>query len=547
MRRILPLLAAAGLTLAACADRRADVLAIYRGGDLALADLDAYVRSLPEPQRVAPADLSRAAWLDELLRGLALERLLATSETVQKSLASAATRTRRRWAIAGQLAAAVTLDLASTEAPDASEVAELPGEEAAVSPPPLYDFRHVFLRLDRAEDEAGRQAVRRLAASIARRAQQGEDFAALAREHSQSSTAAGGGLVQGQRLALLDESVRRALEPLAEGEVSPVVESRTGLHVLRLERRLAPRPEGRQRQRQRALFAAAQERRLAARDALLGELRQRFEVATDSFPWRVGSFEVTAAEVEAVAGRGNAEGRSRELAVEQLLLAEEGRRRGLLTPELEAEVDLQLRRQAIQEGYLQRRAAYVAAIPAERLRSLYDARPAAYATPETAHLDLIFVPQGNDAFATQRRLEDHVERLRAGESFAELARRISSGPAAADGGDLGWLPPSEWVRLGPEIYTAVAAMEPGEISAPVYQTDRILSADHRTLRGGFAVLRLRARKPAAARAFEEVVEDLRAVYARQHAAEIDREVRQEILAEAGFEIVRHPTPDELLP
>ena len=311
------------------------------------------------------------------------------------------------------------------------------------------------------------------------------------------------------------------------------------------EIRLAPRPPNRQQLEQQARSALAREALITERTTLIAELRRQFEVTTDSLPWRVGSWQITATDLDQWPNPGVSGEQIETLVVEQLLLAEEGKRRGFLTPELEAQVDTQLRQGAIQAEYQAKRTAYTATLPEDRLRPIYDARPAAFATLEMAHLDLIFVPQGRDVFATQQRMEGHVEKLRAGASFAELARRISEGPEAEQGGDLGLLPPSEWVRLGPEVYKAVTATEPGGVSAPVYLTDRILTSDPRTLRGGFALVHVRAKIPPQERSFEQVIDDLRTVYARRNIDEINREVRDEILASSGFEIVRYPTLDEL--
>lgn len=57
-----------------------------------------------------------------------------------------------------------------------------------------------------------------------------------------------------------------------------------------------------------------------------------------------------------------------------------------------------------------------------------------------------------------------VERLNAGESFADLAQEASSDSSAANGGELGWFTSGMMV---PEFEAAVIALEVGEISAPV--------------------------------------------------------------------------------
>lgn len=544
-RRAAPILCLWALSLGwlACAGHDPQVLAIFAGGELTVADLDEFVRMLPEAQRLVPEGADRDAWLEELLKRLASQRVVETGGEVEAWLAGPEAGARRRWATAAALATAVTGELAPA-GPQEEAVEERLAQVSEHRPEPRWNFRHIFFRLDRAESEGDRRRIRERARSVREAARRGSVFIELVRAHSQSSDAADGGLVENQRPALLEETARRALAELAEGEVSAVVETRTGLHLFKLERRLElPPPEAAQQQaRVRRLVAA--EAFSAARAELLAELRERFDVETEEFPWQIGSFAVTAADLELFTAAAGAD-RWRQ-AVDLLLLAEEGKRRGFLTAEIETGVELQLRRQATAITLRQRQAELVAGLEPERLRPLYDAQPSAFATKEEAHLELIFVPRGKDAFATQRELEGHAESLRAGASFADLARRISTGHAAAAGGDLGPLPPSEWARLSPEIYKAVTAMEPGEISDPIYCTDRVLSADSRLLRGGFAIVRLREKLPPRERSFSEAIDDVRTAYAQRHARELMAELRAKVLEEAGFEIVRLPEAGEFL-
>ncbi len=469
---------------------------------------------------------------------------MTSSAAVRERLASPAHEVRRRWRTAARLAAAVNAQLGGGAELGEEVVAERLRQLQAVEPATLYSFRHIFLRLDRAASAGERQATRARARDLARRAGAGEDFVELVRRHSESADATEGGLVENNRAADLEETARRTIEALEEGEVSPVVETRTGLHVFRLERRITPLPPPAEQlaaQARRGTAAMAQARR---RQQLLAELRDRIEVEVEDFPWRVGRFELDEADLAAI-GSGAA-GQAREVVVAQLLFAEEGYRRGLLTPELEALVDRELRATAIQAVTRQRQAELVAAVSDAQLRPLYEAQPSGFATTETARLDLIFVSQGRDSFVTQQRLEEHVAALRAGASFAELARQISTGPGAVEGGDLGALPPREWARLNPAIYRAVLAMEAGEISDPIYCTEHIMTADPRTQRGGFAILRVGEKEPPRPRSYEEAIDEVRAVWARRNAAEIAEQLRAQILEEADFEIVRVPDPDEFL-
>jgi len=56
------------------------------------------------------------------------------------------------------------------------------------------------------------------------------------------------------------------------------------------------------------------------------------------------------------------------------------------------------------------------------------------------------------------------QRIAAGESFADLARRFSADATAPQGGDLGWVNPGDTV---PAFAQAMDALSEGEVSAPV--------------------------------------------------------------------------------
>lgn len=82
------------------------------------------------------------------------------------------------------------------------------------------------------------------------------------------------------------------------------------------------------------------------------------------------------------------------------------------------------------------------------------------------HLSEIFLPL--DDSADQDTVEETAQRLvaeaRGGANFAALARTFSQGPAAANGGDLGWVARNQ---LDTPIQTVVATLRPGEISDPI--------------------------------------------------------------------------------
>lgn len=67
--------------------------------------------------------------------------------------------------------------------------------------------------------------------------------------------------------------------------------------------------------------------------------------------------------------------------------------------------------------------------------------------------------------AAAKQLADYRRRIEAGQAtFEALAREHSQDGSAAQGGDLGWAAPGRYV---PEFEQAVAALQPGQVSAPV--------------------------------------------------------------------------------
>jgi len=72
-------------------------------------------------------------------------------------------------------------------------------------------------------------------------------------------------------------------------------------------------------------------------------------------------------------------------------------------------------------------------------------------------------PSDSDWEVARQKAEEVWELVRAGQGFAELARRYSRDPSAPDGGDLGVTKQGE---LAPEIETQILRLRPGEAAAP---------------------------------------------------------------------------------
>jgi parvulin-like peptidyl-prolyl isomerase len=98
--------------------------------------------------------------------------------------------------------------------------------------------RHILIQAAPGEAEA-REAARRRAAELLAKIRGGADFAALAREHSEDSSAQAGGdlgwFPRRQMVKPFEDAVF-ALEP---GQISDIVETEFGLHIIKLEAKQA--------------------------------------------------------------------------------------------------------------------------------------------------------------------------------------------------------------------------------------------------------------------------------------------------------------------
>jgi peptidyl-prolyl cis-trans isomerase SurA len=98
-------------------------------------------------------------------------------------------------------------------------------------------------------------------------------------------------------------------------------------------------------------------------------------------------------------------------------------------------------------------------------RSVAEGQAAAVVQQTHARHILIKVTPAVSAYDARRKLVELRERLEhKAAKFEELARLFSNDGSAAKGGDLGWLFPGDTV---PEFESAMNALKPGEVSAPV--------------------------------------------------------------------------------
>jgi len=106
-----------------------------------------------------------------------------------------------------------------------------------------------------------------------------------------------------------------------------------------------------------------------------------------------------------------------------------------------------------------------------------------------------------------------IAELDTGKDFAELAKEKSTGPSAAQGGDLGFFTKG---RMVPEFEAAAFTLQAGEYAKEPVKTQF-----------GWHVIKVEERRETAAPAFEEVIDQVRQVVMRERYAELIRSARSE--------------------
>ena len=112
-------------------------------------------------------------------------------------------------------------------------------------------------------------------------------------------------------------------------------------------------------------------------------------------------------------------------------------------------------------------------ITKEDIKAYYEKHPEKYGGKDKYHLRNIIMKIPSFADSDKRleikgKMDEILEKLKAGQSFEDLAKKYSESSAASDGGDLGMF---EFDSLSPELQKAIKKIKPGEFTS-VLDTDQ---------------------------------------------------------------------------
>ncbi len=232
--RIVPVLAVFTLAAAACAKPASDAGLVARAGSHELT-VDQVVQLLQDQEQL-PAQREVIQTLADLwINYTLLADEAARDSTFQSIELEPLVRMQLDQETLMQFGdSAIPVDTAITE----TELRQLYERQA---PSARLRARHILLTYPPQATQAQRDSVRAELESIRKRAVAGESFAALARRYSQDTGNAkkGGDLGEFGRGDLVP-ALENAAFKLQPGQISPIVESPFGLHIVKLEAKIIP-------------------------------------------------------------------------------------------------------------------------------------------------------------------------------------------------------------------------------------------------------------------------------------------------------------------
>lgn len=148
-------------------------------------------------------------------------------------------------------------------------------------------------------------------------------------------------------------------------------------------------------------------------------------------------------------------------------------------------------------------------ITGENVREYYEKHTGKYTEADKVRLARVFLkirnPDDKEEIAQVKDLGREVlGRLKEGRDFFEMARIYSQGPAAPEGGDLGWI---ELSHLEPELRKRIAKLSPGEYT------------DLHPASSGFQIIKLIQEKKTGVKGLEEVRD---AIYSKLFKEKVER-------------------------
>ena len=155
---------------------------------------------------------------------------------------------------------------------------------------------------------------------------------------------------------------------------------------------------------------------------------------------------------------------------------------------------------AVQQ-FVEKKFGQKALVSEQETKAFYDSNPNFFKIPEqvcASHILIKVDPKADAAqkAAARKKIDDIQKRLKNGENFSELAKKVSDCPSNTKGGDLGCFSRGQMVKPFEDV---AFSLKPGEVSG-IVETDF-----------GFHIIKVMDKKPETTLAYEQVKDRLAAM------------------------------------
>ncbi|MCP4902766.1 MAG: hypothetical protein GY906_37875 [bacterium] len=423
-------------------------------------------------------------------------------------------------------------------------------------------LQQIYIRAEAAElTLMEREAARQHLESIRQEVLNGADFTAMARQHSDSATAASGGWILLKKDAKAHPQIVEEVWDLDNEAVSEVVASAVGFHLFKLKERIAPIERAFENVREFVHKRAVTEAQSQNEHDFIDQVGQCYGLIKDyetlespfvdettplayfndeliTFGDLLSYLPEPAIEQLYNLFLPNVEANLDRAVLEKLLLREAERLEFDSEPALAAairETEEEIKAAHVQQQLLE---AKVNAIEEAELYGFYWQNQQRYKTLRKTDLSVIFLKnEGEPLFQTLKRGEALADLVRAGESFHILARENSVHYSAAQDGLMENLSDREIaskLQSSAKFRRMLKNLETGEIGVMVAEC-----YDARKLRyvqTGVIVVRKDRVYESRQGSFELLEEFVRSNYLRRNYTDISAEVRREVLEDGNLTI-----------
>jgi parvulin-like peptidyl-prolyl isomerase len=195
---------------------------------------------------------------------------------------------------------------------------------------------------------------------------------------------------------------------------------------------------------------------------------------------------------------------------------------------------VEFRYRLLADEYLRQKSKKPHVVGRQEVLAYYESHLDDYSYAERVHwqlLEISFAKHGGQAKALTV-LEQAIDALGRGESFAKVAKKYSDGPHAENGGQQSWTKPDSVADK--KTAAVLHKLSPGEVSAVVHTSD------------SYRLIRLNARKPAGRHSLAEMQDTIRHKIEQRLQKEATQEVLVETYQRASIES-SFLSPEELGP